>query len=135
MTTRDIGIGSRGGGIDMWKSVGRMAVAIAAAGATFVASSAPALAAAGVNITANDTGLPGLGQLQKIVGSLITVAVIAAVAGILISAGMWAIGNHSANPQIAGRGKSGVMVASAAAILSGGALAIVNFFFNIGAHI
>ena len=62
--------------------------------------------------SANDNGLPGLGQLQKIVGSLITVAVIAAVAGFLISAGMWAIGNHSANPQIAGRGKSGVMVAA-----------------------
>ena len=119
----------------MWKYVGRVATAVAAGGTTLVASSASAVAAAGVNITANDNGLPGLGQLQKIVGSLITVAVIAAVAGVLISAVMWAVGNHSANPQIAGRGKSGVMVAAAAAILAGGALAIVNFFFNIGSGI
>jgi hypothetical protein len=119
----------------MQKHLGRAVAAVVAAASTFVASSASAVAAAGVNITANDNGLPGLGQLQKIVGSLITVAVIAAVAGILISAGMWAVGNHSANPQIAGRGKSGVMVAAAAAILAGGALAIVNFFFNIGSGI
>ena len=119
----------------MWKFVGRAVAAVVSAGMTFIVFSSSAFAAAGVNITANDNGLPGLGQLQKIVGSLITVAVIAAVAGVVISAGMWAIGNHSANPQIAGRGKSGVMVAAAAAVLAGGALAIVNFFFNIGSGI
>ena len=119
----------------MRKIVGRL-LAVVTAGVIVLATSAPtALAAAGVNISANDNGLPGLSQLQTIVGSLITVAVIAAVAGVLISAVMWAVGNHSANPQIAGRGKSGVMVAAAAAILAGGALAIVNFFFGIGSHI
>ena len=92
-------------------------------------------AGSGVNITANSSGLPGLSAGEQIVGSFITVAVIASVLGVAMSAIVWSVGNHSANPQVAGRGKSGVMVSAAAAILAGGAMAIVNFFFNIGAGI
>lgn len=89
----------------------------------------------GVNITANSSGLPGLTQGETIVGALITLGVIASVAGLALSAVVWAIGNHSANPQVAGRGKTGVLVSSSSAVLCGGAMAIVNFFFNIGAQI
>jgi hypothetical protein len=89
----------------------------------------------GVNITPNTTGLPGLTQGETIVGSFITVAVICSVLGLALSAIVWSVGNHSANPQVAGRGKSGVLVSAASAILSGGAMAIVNFFYGIGAGI
>jgi hypothetical protein len=89
----------------------------------------------GVNISANSSGLPGLTQTETIVGALITLGVIASVGGLALSAVVWALGNHSANPQVAGRGKTGVLVSSSSAVLCGGAMAIVNFFFNIGAQI
>jgi hypothetical protein len=74
-----------------------------------------------VNIQPNRTGLPGIASLESIVGALLTFGLVAAVAGIAISAIAWAIGSHSGNPHVAGKGKSGVLVALAAAFLIGGA--------------
>lgn len=98
----------------------------------FSSVAAGLVGAAGVNITPNSSGLPGISALEKIVGSLIVVAVIAAVAGILVSAAVWAIGNHSSNPHRVSQGKTGVVVGAIAAVLAGGAMVLVNFFFNIG---
>jgi len=81
-----------------------------------------------VNIQPNRTGLPGIASLESIVGALLTFGLVAAVAGIAISAIAWAIGSHSGNPNVAGKGKSGVLVALAAAFLIGGATFLVNFF-------
>jgi len=81
-----------------------------------------------VNIQPNRTGLPGIASLESIVGALLTFGLVAAVAGIAISAIAWAIGSHSGNPHVAGKGKSGVLVALAAAFLIGGATFLVNFF-------
>jgi hypothetical protein len=81
-----------------------------------------------VNIQPNRTGLPGIASLENIVGALLTFGLVAAVAGIAISAIAWAIGSHSGNPHVAGKGKSGVLVALAAAFLIGGATFLVNFF-------
>jgi hypothetical protein len=102
-------------------------------------TAAPAFAAGGgggaggVNITPNSSGLPGISQGETIVGALLTFGVIAAVAGLIMGAMVWAVGHHSSNPQTVSRGKTGVMAGVVAAILCGGAMAIVNFFFNIGA--
>ena len=85
-----------------------------------------------VNVSPNSSGLPGIGELQNVVGALLTVGLIASVAGLAISAAMWAIGSHSTNPVLAGRGKTGVLVACAAAALTGGAVALINFFANAG---
>lgn len=85
-----------------------------------------------VNVTPNTTGLPGIAELQHIVGALLTVGVIAALAGLVIAAIVWAVGNHSANPALAGRGKTGVLVACVAAILVGGADTLINFFAAAG---
>ena len=82
----------------------------------------------GVNIQPNRTGLPGIASLESIVGALLTFGLIAAVAGIAISSIAWAIGSHSGNPHVAGKGKSGVLVALGAAFLIGGATFLVNFF-------
>ncbi len=89
--------------------------------------------AAGVNITANTSGLPGISAGETIAGALITFGVIASVAGVLMGAMTWAVGNHTTNPQIVQRGKTGVLAGVVAAILCGGVMALVNFFFNIGA--
>ena len=120
----------------MWKHLGRGAAQIVAAAGALLAAAPPALALpGGISISPNNKGLPGLNALQTVVGSLLTVALIVAVAAVAISGIAWAIGNHSANPVVATRGKSGVMVALAAAVLVGGAVAIVDFFWNIGAGI
>jgi hypothetical protein len=91
---------------------------------------------AGVSIMAdvspNSTGLPGISSLSNIVGALLTIGLIACVAGLVIAAIIWAIGTHSSNPYLAGRGKSGVLVAFVAAILIGGANVLVDFFVTTG---
>lgn len=90
---------------------------------------------AGVNISPNTSGLPGLSELQNIVGALLTVGLIASVAGLAVSSIVWAIGSHSANPVLAGRGKTGVLVAFIAAALIGGAVVLINFFAGVGAKL
>jgi len=88
-----------------------------------------------VNIQPNRTDLPGIASLESIVGALLTFGLVAAVAGIAISSIAWAIGSHSGNPHVAGKGKSGVLVALAAAFLIGGATFLVNFFNAQGGHL
>ena len=87
------------------------------------------------NITPNTTGLPGTSEAEKIVGALLTFGIIAAVAGIAIAAITWALGSHSANPHLAGRGKMGVIVSCLAALLVGGADILIGFFANAGASL
>jgi predicted phage tail protein len=86
----------------------------------------------GTNITPNTTGLPGVDLAQKIVGGLLTFGIIACVAGLVISAIVWAVGGNSSNPQLAHRGKTGVLVALGASLLVGGADALVSFFQTAG---
>jgi hypothetical protein len=85
-----------------------------------------------VNVTPNSSGLPGISELQNLVGALLTIGLISALAGLAISASVWAIGNHSANPALSGRGKTGVLVSFMAAALTGGAVALINFFAGAG---
>jgi len=86
-------------------------------------------------ISPNPDGLPGLTQLREIVGALLTWGLVACVAGLVISAIAWAVASNSGNPHVAGRGKSGVIIAGAAAIVVGGANAIITFFANTGSSI
>jgi len=90
---------------------------------------------AGIDVTPNSTGLPGITELQNIVGALLTIGLIAALAGLAISAMVWAVGNHSTNPVLAGRGKTGVLVSFVSAVLIGGAVVLINFFAGAGAQL
>lgn len=83
-------------------------------------------------INPNTDGLPGVGEAEHIVGALLTFGVIAAVAGLVVSAIVWAVGGNSSNPHMAHRGKSGVLIALVAALLIGGANILVAFFWNAG---
>jgi len=85
-----------------------------------------------ISVAPNTSGLPGITELENIVGALLTIGLIGSLAGLALSAVVWAIGNHSANPSLAGRGKSGVLVAFVAAALTGGAVALINFFAGAG---
>lgn len=83
-------------------------------------------------ITPNKTGLPGLGTSSDIVGALITYGLIACVAGIVISAIVWAVSHHSGNGRYSDGGKTGVLVSCGGALLIGGANLLVTFFSGAG---
>lgn len=86
-------------------------------------------------VTANSSGLPGLAQLREIVGAILTFGLVACVAALVISAVIWGLGSNSSNPHLAGRGKSGVVIAAGAALLIGASNALITFFSNLGATI
>ena len=91
-----------------------------------------AIETVGSGVSPNDTGLPGVPEARRIVGALLTFGLIAAVAGIALSAIVWALGANSANPHLAGRGRHGAMVAALCALLVGGADVIISFFQAAG---
>ncbi|WP_307815859.1 DUF6112 family protein [Myceligenerans indicum] len=66
------------------------------------------------------------------VGAMMTVCLICAVLGVIISAIVWALGSNSSNPRMAGRGKTGVLFPLAAAVICGASVAAVNFFWDVG---
>lgn len=92
----------------------------------------PASIGAQVSISPNDSGLPGIAALRTIVGAVMTVGLILSVLALIISAIVWGFGSNSSNPHLASRGKVGVLVSCAAAIITGGAVALINFFWNVG---
>ena len=85
-----------------------------------------------VDVTPNDDGLPGIAALRNIVGAVMTIALILSVLALLISAIVWGFGSNSSNPHLASRGKVGVLVSCAAAIITGAAVTLINFFWNVG---
>jgi hypothetical protein len=88
-----------------------------------------------VDVQPNENGLPGIAAIEKIVGALLTFGLIAAVAGIVLAAIAWTMGSHASNPHIAGRGKTGVLVSAAAAMLIGAANTLVTFFSAAGSAV
>ena len=88
-----------------------------------------------ITISPNSDGLPGIGELRKIVGASMTIGLILAVLALIIAAIVWAIGSNSSNPHLAGRGKLGVLVALGAAIACGASVTLVNFFWNVGQRV
>ncbi|GFZ83197.1 hypothetical protein GNZ21_01615 [Nesterenkonia alkaliphila] len=85
-----------------------------------------------VDVTPNDDGLPGIAALRNIVGAVMTIALILSVLALLISAIVWGFGSNSSNPHLASRGKVGVLVSCAAAVITGAAVTLINFFWNVG---
>ncbi|QTE28618.1 DUF6112 family protein [Pengzhenrongella sicca] len=94
--------------------------------------SSPATVVAGITITPNSNGLPGIDALRTIVGAIMTVGLILAVLALIVSAIVWAMGANSSNPHLAGRGKTGVLIALGAAIICGASVTLVNFFWTVG---
>lgn len=88
-----------------------------------------------VKINPDPTNLPGGPQIQQLLDGLGGWALLAALAGLLISVIVWAMGSFGGNYHAVSRGKTGVLVCAAAAIVAGGAAPIINFFSNLGAQI
>lgn len=107
-------------------------VLLAAEAAADVASAVPVTLPANINITPNETGLPGISSLRTIVGAVMTFGLILSVLALIVSAVVWGFGSNSSNPHLAGRGKLGVLIACGAAIICGAAVTLVNFFWDVG---
>ncbi|HEY5304709.1 MAG TPA: DUF6112 family protein [Acidimicrobiales bacterium] len=93
------------------------------------------LMASGVNVTPNTTAIPGLSTLSTLVGSLMAFGLVLSLAGFVGCAIVMAIGHHSANPQWSTRGKMGLLVCLAAALLIGGSDLLINTFYNLGSSL
>jgi hypothetical protein len=59
----------------------------------------------------------------------------AALAGMLLGAAIWALGHHSSNYQQAANGRKGVLVSGVAAMIVGAAPALIAFFTDLGGKI
>jgi hypothetical protein len=92
----------------------------------------PRLIPMDININPNDSGLPGISQLKTIVGAVMTVGLILSVLALIISAIIWGFGSNSSNPHLASRGKLGVIISCAAAVICGASVTLINFFWNVG---
>ena len=77
----------------------------------------------------------GSGQLRAIVGALLTYGLITAVLMVIVCGATWAIGSASGSWHTASRAKTGLFVALGGAVLTGGALAWVNWLLDIGASL
>ena len=95
----------------------------------------PALLPMDIDISPNDSGLPGISQLRTIVGAVMTIGLILSVLALIISAIVWGFGSNSSNPHLAGRGKIGVLVSCGAAVICGAAVTLINFFWNVGQQV
>lgn len=88
-----------------------------------------------IDISPNDSGLPGISQLRNIVGAVMTVGLILSVLALIVSAIVWGFGSNSSNPHLASRGKVGVLVSCGAAVLCGAAVTLINFFWAVGQQV
>jgi len=79
-----------------------------------------------IDISPNDSGLPGIAQLKTSVGAIMTVGLILSVLALIISAIIWGFGSNSSNPHMASRGKSGVIVSCAVAVICGASVTLIN---------
>jgi len=78
------------------------------------------------------SGLPGTEALQSLISGVAFWALLAALAGLLVSAAVWALSSHSGNYHHASMGRRGTLISALAAFLVGAAPAIVEFFESLG---
>lgn len=83
---------------------------------------------AGLHISPNDGGLPGLPAASTLVGGLMTYGFLACVIGIILGVIVWVTGSHTSNPHHASRGRTGVVVSAFGAVLIASSVGLVNFF-------
>lgn len=85
-----------------------------------------------IDISPNDTGLPGIASLRSIVGAVMTIGLALSVLALICSAVVWGFGSNSSNPHLSGRGKTGVLVSCVAAVICGASVTLVNFAWAVG---
>jgi Family of unknown function (DUF6112) len=77
-------------------------------------------------------GLPGSNVLQQLVNGAEAWALVIALLGAFIGAGLWAVASHTHNHHYAARGRMAALISGASALIVGAAPGLVNFFERLG---
>ena len=85
-----------------------------------------------VNLNPDPDELPGGNVLSALTDGLAGFALVFCLIGLVLGAGMWAMGSNSSNYNQTLVGKRAVVISAVAALLIGGAAAIINFAFDAG---
>jgi hypothetical protein len=85
-----------------------------------------------VRLNPDPDKLPGGEVLSSLTDGLAGFALIFCLIGLVAGAGMWALGSNSSNYNQTLVGKRAVVICAVAALLIGGAAAIINFAFQSG---
>jgi len=93
------------------------------------------IAGTGLGGTPDPSGLPGSSALQSLISGIAFWALLASLAGLLISAAVWALASHSGNYHHSSLGRRGTVVSAVSAFIVGAAPAIINFFENLGTSV
>jgi hypothetical protein len=78
------------------------------------------------------TGLPGGSVAIQFLGGIIFYSLILTMVGVVLSAGLWAVGSFSNNYTQSVNGKRGFLICAAAALVIGGAFVLMQWFFTAG---
>ncbi len=77
----------------------------------------------------------GSSELRTLLGALLTYALLVAVLMLVVCAAGWAVGSAAGSWQIAGKAKTGLVVALIGAVLTGGALGWASWLLDVGASL
>ena len=85
-----------------------------------------------VKLNPDPDNLPGGSVLSNLTDGIAGFALIFCLIGLVVGAGMWALGSNSSNYNQTLVGKRAVVICALSALLIGGAAAIINFSFQTG---
>lgn len=88
-----------------------------------------------VDLDPNPNQLPGGQVLESLTNGIAGFSLIFCLIGLVVGAAMWGLGSTSSNYQQTFVGKKAFAVSALAALLIGGAAAIINFFYGAGQNI
>ncbi len=71
--------------------------------------------------------------LRHLVGALLAYGLLTAILMVVVCAAMWALASAQGSWHAASKAKTGIVVALAGAVLTGGALGWANWLLNLGA--
>lgn len=89
-------------------------------------------ASSAVSLAPNANSLPGANVAQQIVNGVGFYALLFCLVGLVLSAGMWAVGAFSNNYTQSVNGKKGFLICAGAAMAIGASSWLVNFFNGAG---
>ena len=88
-----------------------------------------------VDLNPDPDRLPGGDVLQSLTNGIAGFALVFCLIGLVVGAGLWALGSNSSNYQQTFVGKRAFAVCAVAALLIGAAAAIINFFYGAGQNV
>lgn len=86
----------------------------------------------GDDIKPGESNIPGSNVANDLIGGLMFYSLLFCIVGVVLSAGLWAIGSFSQNYTQSVNGKKGFLVCAGAALAIGCAQLFINFFYSKG---